>query len=73
MDDTKTAKPAVRAIELLGAKRIAHACDLTTDAVYKWPKLRGGHIPAKHQSAVLKLAKAQGVAFSAADIVGVAA
>jgi hypothetical protein len=64
--------PAVRAIALLGAKRIAHACDLTTDAVYKWPKLRGGHIPAKHQSAVLLLARERGVPFTAEDVVGAA-
>lgn len=63
--------PAARAIGLLGAKRIAHACDLTTDAVYKWPKLRGGHIPSKHQGAVLELARDKGVEFTASDIIGV--
>lgn len=73
MAKTDVRSPAAKAIRLLGVKRIAYACDLTTDAVYKWPKLRGGHIPARHQSAVLGLARQQGVDFTAADIIGVAA
>lgn len=73
MEERTVASPAARAISLLGAKRIAHACDLTTDAVYKWPKLRDGHIPARHQSAVLELAKRHDVTFTAEDVIGVAA
>lgn len=70
---SETVTPAAKAISLLGVKRIAHACDLTTDAVYKWPRLKGGHIPSRHQSAVLALAQERGVALSASDIIGVAA
>jgi hypothetical protein len=58
------------AIRLFGAKRIAAKCDLTTDAVWKWPKIGGGHIPSKHQRAVLELAAEMGIAFTAADVVG---
>lgn len=61
--------PAEKAVRLLGAKRIAAVCDLTTDAVWKWRK-NGGMIPAKHQPAVLRLAIEREVAFTAADIVG---
>ncbi len=61
--------PAAKAIRLLGAKRIAAACDLTTDAVWKWPK-KGGHIPARHQPTVLALALEKGVALGAADLIG---
>lgn len=63
--------PAAKAIRLLGAKRIAAACDLTTDAVWKWPKLGGGRIPARHQHTVMALAARRGVQFTAADVVGV--
>lgn len=65
--------PAAKAIRLLGAKRIAAACDLTTDAVWKWPKLRTGLIPARHQATILQLAKDRGEELTAADIMGVPA
>lgn len=73
MANTDALSPAAKAISLLGVKRIAHACDLTTDAVYKWPRLKGGHIPSRHQPAVLALAQDRGVELSASDIIGVAA
>ncbi len=75
MDDAQRSEesPAAKAIRLLGAKRIAAACDLTTDAVWKWPKTGGGYIPARYQLTVLDLARVRDVAFSAEDIVGVAA
>lgn len=63
--------PAARAMRLLGAKRIAAALDLTTNAVWKWETTGGGRIPSKHQSAILELAKAKGVELAAADVVGV--
>lgn len=68
MDET----PAAKVIRLLGAKRIAAACDLTTDAVWKWPKIGGGRIPARHQNTVLKLAVTQGVPLSASDVIAAA-
>lgn len=61
--------PAAKAIRLLGAKRIAAECDLTTDAVWKWPKTGGGRIPARHQSTVLQLAGRMGAQLSAADLI----
>lgn len=64
--------PAAKAIRLLGAKRIAAACDLSTDAVWKWPK-NGGLIPSQHQLTVLNLAVQMGQALTAAEIIGVAA
>lgn len=65
--------PAQKVIRLLGVKAIAWECDLTTDAVYKWPKLREGRIPSKHQPAVLALAARRGVSLSPAEVLGVAA
>lgn len=62
--------PAAKAIRLLGAKSIAHACDLTTDAVWKWPKMGTGLVPSKHQSSVLELARKKEVALDAADLIG---
>jgi hypothetical protein len=64
--------PAAKAIRLLGVKRIAGACDLTTDAVRKWA-INGGRIPASRQLAVLSLARERGVDLSAEDILGIAA
>lgn len=61
--------PAVRAVRLLGLIDIAHACRLTTDAVRKWQKSKGGFIPAQHQAGVLRLAAEKGVPFSAADVI----
>jgi len=63
--------PAAKVIRLLGVKRLAWACDLTTSAVQKW-SAGPGRIPA-HQAAVCKLAKDLGVELSAAEIIGVAA
>ena len=65
--------PAGRAMRLLGAKRIAHACDLTTNAVWKWDKTGGGRVPSRHQPAVLGLARELGVQLSAEDLIGVPA
>lgn len=65
--------PAAKAIRLLGPKRIAQKCDVTTGAVYKWPYRAGGIVPAKHQLAVLELALDEGVAFTAGDMIGVSA
>ncbi|ODT88130.1 hypothetical protein [Phenylobacterium sp. SCN 70-31] len=64
--------PAAKAIRLLGAKRIAATCDLTTDAVWKWANQGAGRVPSKHQPAVLRLAQDKGVPLSAADLIGVA-
>lgn len=66
-------RPAALVIRLLGAKRIAARCDLTTDAVWKWPKLGRGLIPSTHQATILAMAADQGVALTAAQIIGVAA
>lgn len=65
--------PAARAIRMLGAKRIAAACDLTTNAVWKWETVGAGYIPARHQRAVLNLALALGAALSADEVIGAAA
>jgi hypothetical protein len=62
--------PAAKAVRLLGAKRIAAVCDLTTNAVWKWSTQGAGRIPAKHQPAVLDLARRQDVAFTASDCIG---
>lgn len=65
--------PAAKAVRLLGVKSIAWKCGLTTDAVYKWPGRSGGVVPARHQKAVLELAREQQVAITAADLIGLAA
>lgn len=65
--------PAAKAVRLLGAKRIAPACDLTTNAVYKWANFGDGRIPAKHQGQVLALARQMGVSLTAEDLIGAAA
>jgi hypothetical protein len=65
--------PAHRAIRLLGAKRIAGACDLTTNAVWKWETTGRGLIPARHQATVLDLAGRLGAPFTASEIIGVIA
>jgi hypothetical protein len=76
MEDQKPRKrntPASRAIRLLGVKRIATRCDLTSDAVNKWSQAPGGLIPARHQRQVLELARELGKDFTAEDILGVPA
>jgi hypothetical protein len=65
--------PADAAIRLLGAKRIAHACDVTTDAVRKWTKRGSGLIPARYQGAVFGLARELGVELSPSTLMGLAA
>lgn len=70
MGNSKAETPAALAMRLLSAKRIAHACNLTTNAVWKWDKTGSGRIPSRHQPAVLALAAELGVPFSADDIIG---
>ncbi len=70
MDDET---PAAKAIRLLGAKRIAARCDLTTNAVWKWETTGGGLIPARHQRTVLDLAAERGAPFTAEDAIARAA
>lgn len=62
--------PAAKAERLLGAKRIAAACDLTTNAVWKWRTVGEGRIPSRHVAKVLELARAQNVPLSAEDLIG---
>jgi len=62
--------PATRVIRLLGAKRIAAHCDLTTDAVWKWAKRGGGMIPARYQFAILGLAEREGKPLLVDEIIG---
>lgn len=64
--------PAAKAMRLLGAKKIAAKCDLTTNAVWKWSTQGHGRIPSKHQPAVLELAKEHDVELTPADVLGVA-
>lgn len=64
--------PAHKAIRHLGVKKIAHACDLTTDAVHKWANRGGGLIPAEHQGAVLALAERERAPLTAEDMIGAA-
>lgn len=63
-------RPAAKVIRLLKAKRIAAHCDLTTDAVWKWPKTPEGLIPARYQRPIFELAQERGVELTAADIIG---
>lgn len=72
-DSKKAETPAARAIRLIGAKRIAAACDLTTNAVWKWETNGGGLIPGRHQPTVWELARGLEVDLSAEQIIGVAA
>lgn len=64
---------ADKAIRLLGPKRIAQKCDVTTGAVYKWPARAGGYIPSKHLRAVLELAREEKVDLTAEELIGAAA
>lgn len=68
-----TETPAAKVIRLLGAKKIAHRCNLTTNAVWKWDAPGKGYIPAPHQRTILVLAQEQGVALAADDIIAQAA
>ncbi|MBU1522093.1 MAG: hypothetical protein KJ728_11810 [Alphaproteobacteria bacterium] len=61
--------PAGRAMRLLTAKRIAHACDLTTNAVWKWETSGGGRIPSRHLPTVLDLARQMDVDLPAVDLI----
>lgn len=72
MAELDTAIPesvAAKVIRLLGPKRIAAKCDLTTNAVYKWPTREGGLIPARYQRPVLDLASEMGIPLTADDVV----
>ena len=60
---------AARLIRLLGVKKIAEACAISTWAVYRWPSTEG--IPTKHQRALYYLAKREGVRLTAEQIIGV--
>jgi hypothetical protein len=62
--------PAALAVRSLGLIDLAHSCGLTTDAVRKWLKSKGGLIPAQHQASVLRLARDKGVSLTPADVVG---
>lgn len=62
--------PAALAVRALGLIDLAHSCGLTTDAVRKWLKSKGGLIPAQHQASVLRLASNKGVPLTPADVVG---
>lgn len=62
--------PAGQAISKLGAKKIAAHLDLTTDAVWKWPKTGDGLIPARYQRSIFELARERGVAMTPAEIMG---
>lgn len=73
MPDCDYETPAARAMRLLTAKRIAHACNLTTNAVWKWDTAGGGLIPSRHLQTVLDLAAEQGVALTAAELIGLKA
>lgn len=60
-----------------GAGPLARRLDLDRSAVHRWalPKSRsgtGGLIPARHHLRLLALAAAEGIALSAADLVGAA-
>jgi len=65
--------PAEMATRLLTAKRIAYACDLTTNAVWKWATSGHGRIPSRHLPTVLALATEMGVSLSAGDLIGMKA
>lgn len=62
--------PAALAMRVLGAKEIAHACDLTTNAVWKWETSGGGRIPSRHLPTVLALATRKGVSLTANQLIG---
>ena len=70
---TMTETPAALAMRLLTAKQIAYACNLTTNAVWKWDTSGGGRIPSRHLATVLDLAKRLGVELTADDLIGVKA
>lgn len=63
-------KPALRATRLLGAKSIAHVCNLTTNAVWKWATNDEGLIPARYQRRILNLAGERGLTLTAEDVIG---
>lgn len=69
MDLCSQETPAARAVRVLGAKKIAAACDLTTNAVWKWERF----IPSCHMPAIWRLAKAEGKAdqLTAEQMIGV--
>lgn len=66
-----TETPAAKVVRILGAKRIAAACDLSTNAVWKWATSGGGTIPSRHQGTVLALARELEKPLTAADLIRV--
>lgn len=67
-DNSET--PAALAMRVLGAKAIAHACNLTTNAVWKWETSGGGRIPSRHLPTVIGLAAQLGVSLTANQLIG---
>lgn len=65
--------PAALAMRLLSAKRIAHVCNLTTNAVWKWETVGGGSIPTRHLAPILTLAAEMGIELSAGELIGMRA
>lgn len=53
---------------MLGAKRLAQVCGLTTDAVRKWDQ-RGGLVPSEYQAAILRVAEAEGLDLCPRDLI----
>lgn len=73
MAQTHNETPAALAMRLLSAKRIAHACNLTTNAVWKWESVGGGSIPTRHLAPILRLAEEMEVDLSADQLIGLKA
>lgn len=73
--DCETNTPAKRVIERFGGIReVARVLGLSESRVYRWtlPRARGGTdgmIPTKHLPVLLRVARARGIALTAADLV----
>lgn len=60
--------PSRRARKVLGARRLAEICGLTTDAVRKWDQ-RGGLVPAEYLERILRAAEAERLPLAARDLI----
>lgn len=66
--------PSRKARLVLGSRRLAELCGLTTDAIRKWDRVRskggtGGLIPSQFQARILATATAEGLPVSAEDLI----
>ena len=66
--------PSRHARRVIGARRLAEICGLTTEAIRKWDRPlskggTGGLIPARYQSVILETADREGLPIRSRDLI----